>query len=157
MLFLAVIALFGTASLVAAALAHDERRWRYAASVAVACGAVLSLWNAELLAGALEYLSVRLDPFWYVLLGALPCALVLADVWLRRRRTPRFKPSRDDDPSCDDTWLKKFAARASAGRPKNSRRRRKTSNVFDFPRPRLRAADLNSAQAQGAACAEQEV
>jgi hypothetical protein len=66
--------------------------------VAVACGAVLSLWNAELLAGALEYVSVRIDPFWSVVLGALPCALVLADVWWRRRRTPRFKPSLDDDP-----------------------------------------------------------
>ena len=98
MLFLALLAVFAIASLVTSALAHDERRWRYSVGVTIACAMILVSWTANLLSAGLHYLSHRIDPLMAVLIAATPYVVVVFNLWIRRRRTPRHTPGLNDDP-----------------------------------------------------------
>ena len=99
MLFIALLAIFGAASLATSALAYDERRWRYAAGVTVASGVILAAWSAKLLvAAAANQVSWDIHPLVAVLIAVVPYAVVVSNLWARRRHTPRHAPGIDDDP-----------------------------------------------------------
>ena len=98
MIFLAVLTVFGAASLVTSALAHDEHRWRYFAVVTAASAAVLTAWTAKVVGMALQYISFPVHPVVAGFIAGTPFAVVMLNLWIRRRRTPRHTPSLNDDP-----------------------------------------------------------
>jgi hypothetical protein len=96
--FFALVLIFVTASLVASAFAHDERRWPYPAAVAIACAILLVIWTAQLMNTGLGYFSYRIPPVISVLIAAPPYLVVILNLLIRRRNTPRHVPGLDDDP-----------------------------------------------------------
>ena len=94
-----ILLLFIAGALGSSALAHDERRWRYAFLVAVACAGWLTHWSAR----GVRELFLRIDIELYtpitLLIAAVPFCAVLCSLWVRRRNTPLHSPSFNDDPT----------------------------------------------------------
>src|SRR5687767_12278832 len=123
MLFIALLAIFGAAALATSALAYDELRWRYAAGVTVACAVILAAWTTELLVAAtLHQVSWDIPPLVAILIAVVPYAVVVSNLWTRRRHTPRHAPGIDHDPCCAAMWRRNGAGRGFGGRPKRRRR-----------------------------------
>ena len=94
-----VTLLFIVSVLTTSALAHDEKRWRYAFLGAAACAGVLTAWGARGLRTMLRSIDLELTPLLATLAAALPLGLILASLVVRRRNTPRHTPSINDDPT----------------------------------------------------------
>jgi len=86
-------------ALATSALAHDEKRWRYAFLVTAACAGVLTVFGARGLHTLLRGIDLELSPLVATLTAALPSCLILASLIARRRNTPRHTPSINDDPT----------------------------------------------------------
>lgn len=99
MLPILVILLFIVSVLTTSALAHDEKRWRYAFLAAAACAGVLTVLGARGLRTMLRSIELELTPLVAALAAALPLYLILASLVVRRRNTPRHTPSINDDPT----------------------------------------------------------
>jgi hypothetical protein len=98
MLPIATIVLLAVSAFAASALAHDERRWRYPATIAVGCAVVLTAWGAGALRKMLQAISLDLHPVITGAAVAIPLCLLLRSLVTRRTNTPRHTPSIDDDP-----------------------------------------------------------
>lgn len=98
MILFALLMVFGTASLMTSALAHDELRWRYAAALTVAGAILLTSWSARLLTAGLHHMGYDIHLLMAVLIAGMPNAAVLFNLWIRRKRTPRHTPGPEDDP-----------------------------------------------------------
>ena len=94
-----VTLLFIVSVLTTSALAHDEKRWRYAFLATAACAGVLTAWGARGLRTMLRSIDLELTPSLATLAAALPWGLILASLVVRRRNTPRHTPSINDDPT----------------------------------------------------------
>lgn len=98
MMFFALLVGFGLASLATSALAHDPRRWRYAAGLMALFAAILTVWTADLLSLALQNAGQPVPRLITLALAATPYGVVMHNLWIRRRRMPRHTPSVNDDP-----------------------------------------------------------
>ena len=98
MIFIALLIVFAAASMVTSALAHDQHRWHYAATITAICAVTLATWTADLLTSALNYVSWQAHPIIVFVFAATPYTAVMRNLWIRRCRTPRHTPSLDDDP-----------------------------------------------------------
>lgn len=98
MLLLALILLLAASTLAASALAHDEKRWRYAAFVSLACSVALVIRGVRALQIASYGISFPLPLPVTCLIVAGPFVFLFASVITRRRNTPRHRRSLDDDP-----------------------------------------------------------
>lgn len=99
MLPVLVTLLFIVSALTTSALAHDEKRWRYAFLAAAACAGVLTVLGARGLRTLFRSIDLELSPLVAILAAALPLGLILASLVVRRRNTPRHTPSINDDPT----------------------------------------------------------
>jgi hypothetical protein len=98
MIFIALLMLFVAASTVTSALAYDQRRWHYAATITALCAVTLAAWTTNLLSSGLRHVSWQAHPVIVFVFAASPYAAVMLNLWIRRCRTPRHTPGPDDDP-----------------------------------------------------------
>ena len=94
-----VTLLFIVSVLTTSALAHDEKRWRYAFIGAAACAGALAVLGSRGLRTLFRSIAVELAPSLAILAAALPLGLILLSLIVRRRNTPRHTPSINDDPT----------------------------------------------------------
>jgi hypothetical protein len=98
MLPVAIIILLAVSTVAASALAHDEKRWRYPAIIALGCAVYLAAWGAGMLRKFLKLLSVDLHPMAAAVAVAVPLGFFLFSLVARRNTIPRHTPGVEDDP-----------------------------------------------------------
>lgn len=99
MLPFVVMLLFVLAAFVTSAFAHDEKRWRYSFFAAVTCAGILTAWGAQAVRNSVHDFWPGFPAPLAALIVALPFGLVLWNLLMRRRNTPRHQPSINDDPT----------------------------------------------------------
>ena len=96
---LVVSLLFIAGALTTSAFAHDPKGWRYPFLATTVCAGVLTTWGAGALRTAFRHFDSDLSPLVATLASAIPFCVILANLVVRRRNTPRHFPSINDDPT----------------------------------------------------------
>ncbi len=98
MLYLVVFIGFVLAAVITSGIAHTPRAWRYAMGLTMALAVPLIIWSVEWLQVIAKFLGVRIELTKGLPVVALPFGIVMARLAMRRRHTPRYVPSAEDDP-----------------------------------------------------------
>lgn len=99
MLPLVVTLLFVLSAFVTSGFAHDEKHWRYPFLATVAFAGMLTTWGAQALRNSVHEIWPGFPVALALAVVALPFGLVLWSLIVRRRNTPRHRPSINDDPT----------------------------------------------------------